>query len=99
LRSTSQRPERRYAGFNSPIPAVAAAEAQAMAITSAGGKDVAGGEADAVLQRLVEQGVAVDRLWKLKPWLFGDFLMNSIGGRSSRYQLAGISIRSVRNRR
>src|SRR5215467_4637548 len=33
-----------------------------------------------------------------KPWLFGDFLMNSIGGRSSRYQLAGISIRSALER-
>src|SRR5262249_57574426 len=64
LRSTGQRAERRYAGFNSPIPAVAAAEAQAVAVTPAGGKDVAGGEADAVLQRLVEQSVAVDRLWK-----------------------------------
>jgi len=30
-----------------------------------------------------------------KPWLLGAFLMNIIGGRSSRYQLAGISIRSV----
>ena len=30
-----------------------------------------------------------------KPWLFGAVLMNIIGGRSSRYQLAGISIRSV----
>jgi hypothetical protein len=30
-----------------------------------------------------------------KPWLFGAFLMNIIGGRSSTYQLAGISIRSV----
>src|SRR5207302_1977895 len=30
-----------------------------------------------------------------KPWLFGAALMNNIGGRSSRYQLAGISIRSV----
>ena len=30
-----------------------------------------------------------------KPWLFGAALMNIIGGRSSRYQEAGISIRSV----
>src|SRR5262249_60986140 len=42
-------------------------EAQAVAVTPAGGKDVAGGEADAVLQRLVEQSVAVDRLWKFDP--------------------------------
>ena len=30
-----------------------------------------------------------------KPWLFGAALMNIIGGRSSRYQLAGISISCV----
>src|SRR2546426_1865734 len=29
------------------------------------------------------------------PWLLGAALMNIMGGRSSRYQLAGISIRSV----
>ena len=38
-----------------------------MAVTPAGGKGVARGEADAVLQRLVEQSVAVDRLWKFDP--------------------------------
>ena len=32
-------------------------------------------------------------LWK--PKLFGDFLMNISGGRSSRSQFAGISTRSV----
>ena len=30
-----------------------------------------------------------------KPWLFGLDLMNIIGGRSSRYHEAGISMRSV----